>query len=235
MVDLGTLGGGRSRALALNDAGQIVGYALKADTTPRTVLWAPSTVKPVIGPPATVPAKPLAGRRFSVAFKITRSDTGAPLTSGTMTSDASIESRSRAGRNRRPGSPRSASASEVRFLPGASRPSTRAFGLASRGLILPDGTRDDPPGWGTVYALAGRKAEILLRRLREGDVRAFEGARLYLALARDAGIRCGVVSGSTNTRSLLNSARIGGLIDDLVDGNTMDAEGKRAAVVGLRR
>jgi beta-phosphoglucomutase-like phosphatase (HAD superfamily) len=102
----------------------------------------------------------------------------------------------------------------------------RAF-LASRGLSLPDGTRDDPPGWGTVYALASRKAEILLRRLREGDVRAFEGAHLYLALARDAGIRCGVVSGSTNTRSLLDSARLGGLIDDLVDGNTMDVEGLR--------
>ena len=99
----------------------------------------------------------------------------------------------------------------------------RAF-LESRGLSLPDGARDDPPGWSTVQGLAARKQEILLERLRAGDVRAYAGARLYLALARDGGIRCGVVSGSTNTHALLESAGLSGLVDDLVDGNTVAAE-----------
>jgi hypothetical protein len=40
--------------------------------------------KPVIGTPVTAPAQPLAGKRFTVSFKVTRSDTGAPLTVGKM-------------------------------------------------------------------------------------------------------------------------------------------------------
>jgi beta-phosphoglucomutase-like phosphatase (HAD superfamily) len=110
------------------------------------------------------------------------------------------------------------------YIHGKSRAEAIRVFLASRGLSLPDGSRDDPPGWGTVQALAARKQQILLDHLGSGDVRAFAGARLYLALARDAGIRCGVVSGSTNTRALLDSARLGALVDDLIDGNAMAAE-----------
>jgi len=111
------------------------------------------------------------------------------------------------------------------FVHGKTRDEAIRTFLASRGLSIPDGGRDDPPGWTTVHALAARKKEILLGRLQAGEVRAFAGARLYLALARDGGIPCGVVSGSTNTRALLDSARLGPLVADLVDGNTMAVEG----------
>lgn len=51
---------------------------------------APTLGKPVIGKPVTVPAQPLAGKRFTVFFKVTRRDTGAPLTRGTMICDPSV-------------------------------------------------------------------------------------------------------------------------------------------------
>lgn len=44
----------------------------------------------MIGAPSAAPAAPVAGKRFTVSFKITRSDTGAPLTAGTMACDPSI-------------------------------------------------------------------------------------------------------------------------------------------------
>ena len=110
---------------------------------------------------------------------------------------------------------------------GRSRIDGVRYFLASRGLTLSEGERDDPPGTESVHGLANRKKEILLRQLREGDVRAYEGARLYLELAHDAGLRCAVVSGSTTTQLMLDSARLGTLIDDRVDGNTMIAEGLR--------
>jgi HAD superfamily hydrolase (TIGR01509 family) len=97
--------------------------------------------------------------------------------------------------------------------------------LASRSIELPEGDRDDPPQAETVRGLANRKNQLLHRYLREGDIRAYEGARLYLELAHDAGIRCGVVSGSTNTLVLLERAHLAPLVDDCVDGNTMVAEG----------
>ncbi len=47
-------------------------------------------VKPMIGAPMTSPAAPVAGKRFSVSFSVVRSDSGAPLTTGTMICDPSV-------------------------------------------------------------------------------------------------------------------------------------------------
>jgi beta-phosphoglucomutase-like phosphatase (HAD superfamily) len=97
--------------------------------------------------------------------------------------------------------------------------------LASRGISLPEGRPDDPPGEDTVLGLANRKNRALLRLLARHDVSTYAGARLYLRLAQDAGLHCAVVSGSTNTETLLESARLTELIEDCVDGRTMLAEG----------
>lgn len=51
----------------------------------------PVVAKPVIAKPTTVPVTPRAGKRLTVSFKLTRSDTGAPLTEGTMSCDPTIE------------------------------------------------------------------------------------------------------------------------------------------------
>jgi HAD superfamily hydrolase (TIGR01509 family) len=112
-----------------------------------------------------------------------------------------------------------------RLIHGKSRADAIRDFLSTRGIELPDGARGDAPGAHTVHGLASRKNELLQRYLGEGHVRAYEGARLYLELAHDAGIRCGVVSGSTNTKILLDRAHLAALIDDCVDGNTMVEEG----------
>jgi hypothetical protein len=70
-------------------AGLIV---LLAVTTAIAAARSPSAAgyRPVIAKPTTVPASPLAGKPFSVSYKVTRSDTGAPLVRGTMVCDPSI-------------------------------------------------------------------------------------------------------------------------------------------------
>lgn len=50
----------------------------------------PAVVKPLIGAPLATPAAPVAGKKFSVVFPVTRSDDGQPLTAGTMACDPSI-------------------------------------------------------------------------------------------------------------------------------------------------
>jgi hypothetical protein len=45
--------------------------------------------RPVIGKPVSVPVAPLAGKRFTVTFKVTRSDNGRPLRAGTMVCEPS--------------------------------------------------------------------------------------------------------------------------------------------------
>jgi HAD superfamily hydrolase (TIGR01509 family) len=96
--------------------------------------------------------------------------------------------------------------------------------LASRGIRLPEGEPDDAPGSETVYGLANRKNQALLRLLDERGVQAFEGSRRYLELARDAGIRCAVVSASANAETLLERAGLSDLIQACIDGNAIVAE-----------
>jgi beta-phosphoglucomutase-like phosphatase (HAD superfamily) len=96
--------------------------------------------------------------------------------------------------------------------------------LASRGITLPDGTSDDQPGSETVRGLANRKSRALLEVLAQHGAHPFQGARLYLQLVRDAAMRCAVVSGSTHMHLLLERARLTGLIDEYVDGNTARSE-----------
>ncbi len=93
--------------------------------------------------------------------------------------------------------------------------------LASRGISLPEGDPEDPPGTETVHGLANRKKEALLRRIEEHGIPAFEGSRRYLEIARDAELHRAVVSASANTHTILEQAGLAGLIEGCVDGNTM--------------
>jgi len=58
--------------------------------TPVTQVVA-AVVKPVIAKPTTTPAKPVAGKTFTVKFNVTRSDTGAKLLLGKMICDPSVK------------------------------------------------------------------------------------------------------------------------------------------------
>lgn len=49
--------------------------------------------KPVIGKPVAVPLQPQAGKRFTLSFRVTRSDTGGPVTRGTMVCAPSVAAR----------------------------------------------------------------------------------------------------------------------------------------------
>jgi beta-phosphoglucomutase-like phosphatase (HAD superfamily) len=99
----------------------------------------------------------------------------------------------------------------------------RAF-LASRGIRLPEGRPDDPPGTETVHGLANRKNEWLGRLLEQRGVDAFDGVRHYLELARDAGLTCAVVSASAHTGEMLERSDLTGLVDGSVDAETIAAE-----------
>jgi HAD superfamily hydrolase (TIGR01509 family) len=103
----------------------------------------------------------------------------------------------------------------------------RAF-LASRGISLPDGKAADAPGTETVYGLANLKNHALLRRLDRQGVTASVGARRYIELVREVGVRSAVVSASANTQTMLERAGLATLIEGRVDGNEIDAEQLRA-------
>jgi beta-phosphoglucomutase-like phosphatase (HAD superfamily) len=96
--------------------------------------------------------------------------------------------------------------------------------LASRGIRLPEGEPDDPPGAETVHGLANRKNECLHQLLEQRGVGAFDGVRHYLELAHDAGISCAVISASTHTGWMLELSGLEELVDGSIDAEVIAAE-----------
>jgi HAD superfamily hydrolase (TIGR01509 family) len=99
----------------------------------------------------------------------------------------------------------------------------RSF-LASRGIELPEGDEGDPPSAETIRGLGNRKNEIVLRRIREDGVEAYEGSVRYLQAAREAGLHRAVVSSSTNCRDVLAAAGIEEFFEARIDGVVAERE-----------
>lgn len=90
--------------------------------------------------------------------------------------------------------------------------------LASRGISLPEGEPDDPPGAETVRALGRRKNRLFLALLSREGVEPFPAAVAFVRAARARGFRTAVVSSSRNCVPVLEAAGIRGLFDAKVDG-----------------
>ncbi|MEU6357673.1 beta-phosphoglucomutase family hydrolase [Streptomyces sp. NPDC047072] len=90
--------------------------------------------------------------------------------------------------------------------------------LASRGIDLPDGSPEDPPGAETVHGLGNRKNVLVLEKIRTDGVEAYDGTLRYLKAVRDQGLRTAIVSSSANCRDVLRAIDAEDLFDVRVDG-----------------
>lgn len=94
---------------------------------------------------------------------------------------------------------------------------TRSF-LAARGITLPEGSPDDPPGTPTVYGLSNQKNDLVAVKIATDGVKVYDGTIAYIGQVRAAGLRTAIVSSSANTVQVLQAAGITGLFDTRVDG-----------------
>lgn len=94
---------------------------------------------------------------------------------------------------------------------------TRAF-LASRGITLPEGADDDPPGTRSVHGLGNLKNETVLRMIKEQGVEAYAGSLDYVRRLAASDVPRAVVSSSANCREVLHAAGYDGLFEVVVDG-----------------
>jgi beta-phosphoglucomutase family hydrolase len=99
----------------------------------------------------------------------------------------------------------------------------RSF-LASRDIELAAGSHDDPPEADTIGGLGNRKNQLALALIRRDGVEAYDGSVRLVGAVRDAGLRCAVVSASTNCREVLEAAGIDPLFDVRVDGIVAERE-----------
>jgi beta-phosphoglucomutase family hydrolase len=113
----------------------------------------------------------------------------------------------------------------ARYVDGMPRSDgVRAF-LAARGIELPEGSPEDPPGAETVHGLGRRKNDLVNEVLEQDGVEAYEGSVRYVRAARDAGLRRAVVSSSANTQAVLRAAGIEDLFEARIDGLVAERDG----------
>lgn len=109
--------------------------------------------------------------------------------------------------------------------------------LASRGIELPHGDADDPPGAETVCGLGNRKNALFNEILDRGRLDPYSGTVAVLDLLDRNGIAQAIVSSSRNARRVLEAAGMGRRFPVIVDGETAAAEhlpGKPAPDMFLR-
>jgi beta-phosphoglucomutase family hydrolase len=100
---------------------------------------------------------------------------------------------------------------------------TRSF-LESRGITLPDGTPDDPPGTPTLYGISNKKNTLLLAKLASDGVDVYPGSVRYLHAVRAAGLHTAIVSSSANTVQVLKAAGLTDMFDVRVDAQVAQAK-----------
>ncbi|WP_431973700.1 beta-phosphoglucomutase family hydrolase [Micromonospora haikouensis] len=114
-----------------------------------------------------------------------------------------------------------------RYVDGKPRADgVRSF-LASRGIVLPEGSPDDPPDADTVHGVGNRKNAVLLKRIHTDGVEVYPGSVTYLRAAAAAGLRRAVVSASANCRDVVAAAGLEPLLEARVDGVVAREQGLR--------
>jgi HAD superfamily hydrolase (TIGR01509 family) len=99
----------------------------------------------------------------------------------------------------------------------------RSF-LASRGIVLPEGSPDDGPEAETVHGLGNTKNRIVLQMLKQGAVEPYPGSVRYLQAVRASRLRRAVVSSSKNCQEVLQAAGIEDLLEVRIDGIVAERE-----------
>ena len=100
--------------------------------------------------------------------------------------------------------------------------------LASRGIVLPEGPDDAPPGFDSVQAVGNRKDGLVHRIFRERGVTPFPGSVAFARQAKSLGLRIGIVTSSGNCEAVLSAAGIPDLFDGHVDADVA----KRRSLAG---
>jgi beta-phosphoglucomutase family hydrolase/RpiB/LacA/LacB family sugar-phosphate isomerase len=97
--------------------------------------------------------------------------------------------------------------------------------LKSRGIILPEGTPQDPPSAETVCGLGNRKNELINEALASSGVESYPGSVAVIRYLRREGIKTAIVTSSQNCQSVLHAAKVDGLFDVRVDGDVLVQHG----------
>jgi HAD superfamily hydrolase (TIGR01509 family) len=95
----------------------------------------------------------------------------------------------------------------------------RSF-LDSRGVVLPEGAPDDPPGAETVCGLGNQKNQQFLQTMAECGIDAYRSTLDLIDLLHSNGVGVALITSSRNSGQVLAAAGVDpGIFGHVVDGN----------------
>ncbi|MBM4330082.1 MAG: trehalose-phosphatase [Deltaproteobacteria bacterium] len=94
--------------------------------------------------------------------------------------------------------------------------------LGSRGIALPEGRPEDPPGAETIHGLGKRKNADFLKQIQEQGVEVYGSTVDLIRSIKKHGLKTAVISSSKSCAMILDSVNLSDLFDVRVDG--VDAE-----------
>ncbi len=107
---------------------------------------------------------------------------------------------------------------------GLNRPEAIRKFLGSRGIVLPDGSPDDPEDAVTVHGLARRKSALFRDLVAERGINVFAGSSRFLDHLQSLGRPTALVTSSRNGEFVLERAGLGQRFDVVVDGRVLERE-----------
>jgi alpha,alpha-trehalase len=93
----------------------------------------------------------------------------------------------------------------------------RSF-LGSRGINLPEGGAEDPPGTETIHGLGKSKNADFLKKIQEKGVKVYGSTVDLIHSAKKHGLKTAVISSSKSCAMILDSVNLSDLFDLRVDG-----------------
>lgn len=97
--------------------------------------------------------------------------------------------------------------------------------LASRGIVLPEGSPSDAPELETVCGLGNRKNSVFTAVLEAEGIAAYPGSLTFLDAVEQAGLQVAVVSSSKNAEVVLRAAGLRERFPVVMDGVVAAHEG----------
>jgi trehalose 6-phosphate phosphatase len=105
-----------------------------------------------------------------------------------------------------------------RYVDGKPRYDGAQSFLNSRGISLPYGSPDDPPGKETVCGLGNRKNQYFLEYLKKNGVESYQSTKDFIRDLKAGNKRVAVISSSRNAKEVLEAAGVNDLFHVVVDG-----------------
>ena len=99
--------------------------------------------------------------------------------------------------------------------------------LLSRGIELPEGDTNSPPGEQSVFGLGNRKNQLFTETLEKESPGIYQTSVALALNLKEAGFRLAVVSSSRNCRTVMKATGVENLFEVTVDGVTAAEKGLR--------